>query len=598
MNPVIIFFLIQTTLLVVWFRFPLPTFLDINFNYLLYDFCKYGLYQFLNIGFIFSLLIQDRKRFLTMFDFVKRRRHWLSFLIFPFYLSLATIFLLPASFEFLYSGGIIVVTVLLIFFPRFFPKNPIKNPSGFKEDDFNFQLLGKWGQRLPVINPQAGIVISGLQGSGKTASGIAPILATMIHKRYAGILYDFDFAPSPNKDFSLTHLAYRCLQEFGDENKSKFISINFQDVKTSSRFNPIDPIFIQDRKNLSHYLETFLLNLNPEEGEKRDFWYKNTYILLQSIVIFLNNQYPSCCTLPHAFMMGLQPFDKLLPALKTDAEASLYVSAAEDAFTGSPEQFTGVISSFKILLLKMLDKHICWVLGANEVPVIVNDPINPLIVCLGNTPTQTSFTSPILVMIAAVLLGNMYAHGRNKSFLMIDELPMFKLPNLSEVPATARKYGISTVVALQDMTQLREKYTAAKAEVIQNIFGNYFFGRSSLEGAEHISKFMGKIEKEVTSTSKSGKQTSVNTSQKEVPLITPQEAMTLKTGQFVGKVIHPSGGFFKMKLKPIESYHKRFKHKYFQPLPIIHNDVDIEANFIKLEEEVLKIVNQYIRKTI
>ena len=103
--------------------------------------------------------------------------------------------------------------------------------------------------------------------------------------------------------------------------------------------------------------------------------------------------------------------------------------------------------------------------------MIVNDKARPLVVCLGNTPTENNFTSPILVMIAAVLLGNMYAHDRVQSFLMVDELPMFKLPNLSEIPATARKYGISTVVALQEIgiTRHHRKTFHHVAECLQPV---------------------------------------------------------------------------------------------------------------------------------
>ena len=159
---------------------------------------------------------------------------------------------------------------------------------------------------------------------------------------------------------------------------------------------------------------------------------------------------------------------------------------------------------------------------------------------------NVGFTSPILVMIAAVLLGNMYAHDRNKSFLMVDELPMFRLPNLSEIPATARKYGISTVVALQDMTQLEEKYTGMKARVIQNIFGNYFLGRSSLPGGEFVSKLLGMEAVEETSNTTSENKVSTTTYTRDKVLMTPQEVMSLQEGEFVGKVVHKSGGFFRM----------------------------------------------------
>jgi len=156
-----------------------------------------------------------------------------------------------------------------------------------------------------------------------------------------------------------------------------------------------------------------------------------------------------------------------------------------------------------------------------------------------------------------------------------------------------RKYGISTIVALQDMAQLEDSYTSIKAKVIRNTFGNYFLGRSSLEGGKYISELMGKKEIEVTSTTKTEDKVSTTIHTKEVPLITPQEAMSLDTGEFAGKVVHPSGGFFRMQLEPVTAYYKRLGYKYMQPLPIIHKEVDIDANFKKIKREVEEITSLY-----
>src|SRR3546814_15673622 len=71
-------------------------------------------------------------------------------------------------------------------------------------------------------------------------------------------------------------------------------------------------------------------------------------------------------------------------------------------FRSAPEQFAGVMSNLKVLLEGLLDKNLFWVLSGNEVPLVVNDPNNPLVVCLGNTPTEKGILPPILSMIMAV----------------------------------------------------------------------------------------------------------------------------------------------------------------------------------------------------
>ncbi len=593
MKYIIFFFFLQTILLVTWYHFPLPTLLDINFNNLLFNFCHYGKYQFLNIGFVISLLIKERKKLVTMFNFVIRRRNLLSVLIPIFYTSLIVVFLLPNSFEFLYCGWIIALAGLLVFFPRIFPKYNILNPRGYKKSDMSFELKGKWGETLPINHPETGIFILGAAGSGKTKSVVEPILFKMIEKGYAGLLYDYDFfAEKKESSFSLSMLAYNSILKTGK--KTKFFSINFEDISTSSRFNPIDPAYIQERENLSNSIKTLLLNLSPHMAQREDFWQKNAYVLLKSIIVFLSNQYPTCCTLPHAILLGLQNSQSLMAALESDEEATIYASPVLDAYKLANEQFAGVIANFKVLLENLINKNVFWILSGNDVPLIINDTHNPSIVAFGNSPTKKNFISPIISVVISSLITQMYDHGRQKSFIMIDELPTIILPQLSEVPATARKYKISTVVALQNMPQLEKAYSDIGAREVQDSFSNQFIGRGSLTSSEELSKMIGKTEVEAISTTISQQRESKTIQKKEEIIITPQEAMSLRTGQFIGRVVHDRGGVFNIKLKPLEAY--RINPKNFESLPKVHQEVDVEENFRKIEQDVARIIKPFKKK--
>lgn len=522
------------------------------------------------------------------------RQHLRAYLLFMLYVTFILLYLEIIPSDYLYRCCIFpFLAAAITLWPYLFAQATIKNPTTFQEDAYNFSLLGKEGQYLPVSHPQTGILIAGTPGCGKTKCLIEPILFKMIQKGYAGIVYDYDFAASPaGPAYSLTHLAYHCYRHFTHKH-CRFFSVNLQDLHTTSRINPIAPDYIQDRKKLSHGLHTFLLNLNPQIGQKEDFWYKNTYALLKGVIVLLANRYPQYCTLPHAILLGLQPHKRLMAALQTDPEASLYASPVLDAFKQAPEQFAGVIANFKVSLERLLDQHVFWVLSGHDVPTTINDKENPVILCLGNTPKEKEVISPILSMIIAVLIGNMYGHASNKSFLMIDELPTLFLPHLSEIPATARKYNIATVVALQNMAQLERTYTPIGAKEIQETFSNHFIGRGQLRLSKALSDMLGK--KEIAKSSKTTHaqdQTSETVHQQEALVITPQEAMTLQTGEFIGKVVHQSGGFFKMALEPIKAYHKKLSYKHFQPLPTIHQQVDVAANFARIQEEVEEIAKQ------
>jgi hypothetical protein len=530
----------------------------------------------------------------NMLHYFVSRQSITTYILLSVYLFLLVLYVEIIPNVYLYKYFIFpFIAAGIIFFPYLFAEDLIRNPTGMKETKYNFVLYGTRGQVLPIPNPQSGIFIVGEPGCGKTKFLIEPLLAQMIYKGYAGVLYDYDFSPLPSKDYSLTHLTYRALQEFDKKAsiKRRFISINFQDLTTSARFNPIHSSYIQDRKKLSHSINTLLINLNPSLLAHDDFWNKNTYALLKGLIVMLSNKYPSYCTLPHAIMLGLQPYAQLISALEADPEAAMYASPILDAYKLAPEQFAGVMASFKVTLERLLDKNLFWVLSGNDIPLVVNDRHKPLVVCLGNTPTEKSVISPVLSMCMAVLGTNMYAHNRLPSFNKADEIPTLVRPDLSEAPATGRKYGISTVVALQNMAQLEKAYTPIGAKELQDTFGNHFIGRGSLSSAQYISDLVGKEEEESISTTESDKNVSRTTQSKERVVITPQDAMTLKTGEFMGKIVHPSGGFFKMQLKPVVAYNKRLSYKYMSPLPVTYKQVDIEGNFKKIQEEVGRIVS-------
>lgn len=481
------------------------------------------------------------------------------------------------------------LVIFIIGFPYLFSHQDIQNP--IQATKHSVKLLGKAGQSLPLNAPELGVFIIGSPGCGKTKYVVEPILYRLIQQGYAGLLYDYDFsAQAQGKNYSLTHLVYHCCKHFC-KGKVQFLSINFQDLTTSSRINPISPTCIQDRKKLSHILYILLLNMNPHMGQKEDFWYKNTYALLKSLVICFANNYPQYCTLPHIIMAGLQPLKQLMPMLEQDREAKLYASPILDAFHHAPEQLAGVMANFKLSLERLLDPHLFWVLSSDDTPHVINDPARPLLVCLGNTPTEKKGLSPVLAMIMAFLSTNMYAHERNKSFLMLDELPTLLLPDLAEVPATARKYGIATVVALQNIAQLEKHYGPVGATELQETFSNHFIGRSQFRLSKELSERIGKKETHTSSHTISTHQESETIHEKEKDILTPQETMSLAVGEFVGHVAASDQGFFRMKLKPIGDYDKHLDYQKYSPLPKTTQAIDAQKHFLEIQQTVAALVN-------
>ena len=69
--------------------------------------------------------------------------------------------------------------------------------------------------------------------------------------------------------------------------------------------------------------------------------------------------------------------------------------------------------------------------------------------------------------------------------------------------------------------------------------------------------------------------------------------MTLGVGEFAGRVADSGEGFFKIKLQPIRHYHAHLRYEHLKPLPVIHQNVDIERNFNQIKQEINNLIGLY-----
>jgi hypothetical protein len=111
-------------------------------------------------------------------------------------------------------------------------------------------------------------MVLGTAGSGKTASILEPCLWQSIYKGKSGIVYDYKFP-------SMSLIAYNALYKSiknnpfafgknadGEPIIPKFEVINFTDLRTSSRVNPIDPSYIKNINSAQEIAKSLLVNLN------------------------------------------------------------------------------------------------------------------------------------------------------------------------------------------------------------------------------------------------------------------------------------------------------------------------------------------------
>ncbi|TSJ81109.1 MAG: type IV secretion system DNA-binding domain-containing protein [Candidatus Cardinium sp.] len=282
--------------------------------------------------------------------------------------------------------------------------------------------------------------------------------------------------------------------------------------------------------------------------------------------------------------------------IEKDDESASYASSILDAFKGGEKtagQLVGIIATFKTNLQILLNKDLFWVLSQDDLDLTINNSEKPTILCIGNHPSAKSAFSPVISLLLTVCFKAM-GHNRTKSFVAIDELPTLFIPELAELPATARKYGISTVACLQSNAQLEHTYGSIGAKRIQDTLVNKIIGNVEGVSADWASHLMGKKEKKVVSSSfstshyQSGRTETAGegTHLQEKSILSSQDFMDFKVGAFAGRVVESNQAFFKYNLKKVSSFDKKFENQKLKDLKESHQYVDIEQNFKKIYQEV------------
>ena len=392
-----------------------------------------------------------------------------------------------------------------------------------------------------ILNPYAGIFISGGAGSGKSKSLIEPLIKEAGKKGYTGIIYDFKFP----------ELAQYVETAYQNSDVARYY-FNFEDLTRSNRINPIAPELMTKEAFAREYAYTILVNLNPQMISKPDFWSDNATSLLASTFWYLREKYPSYCTLPHAISMILQPnFEALLRELSSIPKCADMIAPIMTAYEqGADNQLAGVISSLQVSLSKINSDEIYYLMSASDFSLELNNSDKKAILTIGNNPQLSSTYAPLIGLILTSVSKQLNSAGKEKSVFMIDEFPTVYIPNVEQLPATARSNKVATILACQDIAQLSDKYGKEKTETILSNLGNQFYGRTPNPAtAKRVSEIFGKEEQIVVSTTstdsnffwemwdiymakKEPAKDSYTSSTRETERVKSQDVANLNTGSF------------------------------------------------------------------
>ena len=455
-----------------------------------------------------------------------------------------------------------------------------------------------------INNPFRGVLIVGGAGSGKTHTFVKGIIERSFEKEFSGIIYDYKYP-------SLSKIWYNLDKEHGDKIITKHYVINFEEPQQSHRVNPLHPSYLKSVAYAEEYATAIINNLMPETIKKPDFWSRSAIALLQASIWYFKEHHPDKCNLPNVVTFIQQNTKTVLSALREDDLCAQLISSILTAFDNKSEgQLSGTVGTLQIALNKINTPEIAYILSGNDFSLDLNDPKEPKMLCIGNSPQMQETYGPVISLICTVALKMMNQDNKHHSILLLDEAPTLYIPKLENVPATGRERKIAVIYVAQDISQIVDRYGKEKKDTIIANLANQFWGRvSHHETAEYISKLFGK--QEVYRTSYSQGQNSGNSSgsgffgnsssgnsQSSTQSIVDQEVLKASDiykftpGTFATIIVDWKGGNIQNVNKFY--YNEKFVSYGNEPIKLSDSEVDIMGNYKQIQKGVKELLTSNI----
>lgn len=456
-----------------------------------------------------------------------------------------------------------------------------------------YDLKGKQRNSwINIVNPMRGLLVAGTPGSGKSYFVIRHVITQHIRKGFTMFIYDFKFD-------DLSRIAYKEWQKYRDRYPTppRFFVINFEDLSRSHRCNPLDHT-MSDISDATEAARTILLGLNREWIRRQgDFFVESPINFLAAVIWYLHKYRDGkFCTLPHVIELMQADYDRLFTLLRTEKEIEVLINPFVNAYMNDVmEQLEGQVASAKIALARLSSPKLYYVLSGNDFTLDINNPDDPKIVCMGNSPEKVQIYGAVLSLYINRLTKTVNRKGKLKSSLVFDEFPTLYLHQFDQLLATARSNGVATCLGLQDFSQLRKDYGREQADVIVNIIGNIISGQVVGDTARQLSERFGKTMQDRESISINNSGTSVNRSRHLEPAIPPSKIAGLSTGEFVGMVADDSSCRIDLKTfhAEIRNNHKFLgKTEPYPGLPVFHpvEEETVHTTYLRIKQDVSNLV--------
>jgi hypothetical protein len=456
---------------------------------------------------------------------------------------------------------------------------------------------------INVINPFRGNIVIGTPGSGKTYVFIEEAIRQHLMKGFTMCVYDYKFP-------ELTSFTYSYLKNYASKNSARFFVINFDNPKKTHRCNPLNPKLLVDFSDAVESAKTIMLALNRTWIKKQgDFFVESPINFLAASIWGLklldDGKY---CTFPHLIEFVSRDYDKVFGVLSKIHDPSVsnvlapFISAYENEVM---EQLEGQMASVRLGLSRLTSKLMYWVMSGDDFSLDINNPEDPKVLCIGNNPDRQEIYGAALSLFFTRMIKQINKKHKKECTLIIDELPTLYLGTgtVDNLIATGRSNKIATWLGFQDFTQTIRDYGRDVSNAIVNTVGNIFVGMVKGDTAQQMSRSFGKIKVEKKSVSMSNNGTSHSINEQMEELVPASVISSLTSGEFVGQVA--------------DTFEQKMAQKFFHSIAIVEDKIEkkevpditffpkdennnctmdkiLDANMIKIKNEVEELINKYI----
>lgn len=460
-----------------------------------------------------------------------------------------------------------------------------------------YNLKGKVRKSwINIINPFRSFLVIGSPGSGKSWFVIQHVIKQHIQKGFCMFVYDFKYD-------DLSRIAYNQLQQHKNRYKKipKYYTINFDDLTTTHRCNPLDPSTMYDITDATESSRTIMMGLNREWIKKQgDFFVESPINFVTAVIWFLKKyEDGKYCTLPHVIELMQIDYEKLFPVLKSISEIEVLVNPFISAYENDAmEQLEGQVASAKIGMARLSSPQLYYVLSGNDFTLDINNPDEPKIVCMGNNPQKQQIYGAVLSLYISRLIKLVNKKDQQKCSLIFDEFPTIYFNGIDSLIATARSNKVATTLAVQDFSQLKKDYGKDQAEVIMNIVGNVISGQVTGETAKQLSERFGKIMQNRESVSINRTDTSISKSKQLDAAIPPSRIASLSSGEFVGIVADNPDCKIDLKIfhSQIQNNVQQLKEEEmsYREIPTTRkiSEQQVQENYLQIKVDVQLIIQQ------